>query len=141
MQSTYFLRANSTGGGLTGSVANTLYDIDLAETAQLPAGALVKHVYIFGTATLTEGVSLQVGIVNWDDCFATISDAVTTDKLNANSYVIAKGKILPSPGEATDIIVTPDANTSGAIELYIEYVLEGEVASNAKVDVKKKADL
>lgn len=122
------IRAVTSGSMLSG-VDNILIDPGTFNNAELPAGAMIRNIYVKQTGTLTSGVTLKLGVASNNEYFVPASAGMSTTDLNSNGYVVYYPVGLKYPlTSASEVVVNPSANCAGSIEVFIRYELWNDLA-------------
>lgn len=117
------LRA-SNNGTLIGNVDNELYNSESNTIATIPAGAIIRDIYINGVSMLTTGILFKIGVAGSPEWFVPASAGVTSDIINANSTCgyEPNGVRLPT-ANSFSVVVNPSDNCGGSLEIYLEYMI------------------
>lgn len=115
-------------GSMLANTNNVMVDQSTYNNAELPAGSMIRNIYVRKTATLTSAVNIKIGVSS-DNEYIIPSGHLTSTMLNDNEYVVyypvGAKKALTANSE---VVVVPDANCGGSIEVFVRYELWADLA-------------
>lgn len=110
------------------NTANNILNNNSGTPQVLPAGAIIRNVFLHVLTALTPGATLRIGTTDDHDFLISSSLGITSDSINGYDLMYATSGIKWSTGVDENLVLNPDIDIdNGYLKIYIEYNLGNEL--------------